>query len=124
MPKNALGSSLDFAATSGPGMPTPSAGLPVADQHVDVLHDAIEHRDCPRIAAGDVPELRAVVEVETKLRHPPPWRLHRFDDHFRRGLRERREDAAAMKPAHAAREDRLPIEIAGFNRAAASFDRL
>ena len=46
MSKKALGSSFDFAATSGPGDAEPLLQvLLVADQHVDVLDDAAEHRD-------------------------------------------------------------------------------
>ena len=84
----------------------------VADQHVDILDDASQHLDARALAAGDVPELVAIVQVERDDRAGRFGRLHPFDNQLGRGLRERREDAAAVEPAHAAREDRLPVEVA------------
>jgi len=40
IPRKVLGSSLELAATSGPGMPVHLQVLFVADQDVNVLHDA------------------------------------------------------------------------------------
>ena len=40
-------------------------------------------------------------------------RLHAFDDQLGGRRRQRREDAAAVKPADAAAEDRVPVEVAG-----------
>ncbi|MFT3961480.1 hypothetical protein [Propionivibrio sp.] len=92
--------------------------LLVADQHVDVLENPVEHRHGPRLPAGHVPQLGPVVQVE---RHHGAGRLgglHAFHDDVRRRLGKRREDAAAMEPAHAAGEDFLPVEIARLEQAA------
>ena len=64
-------------------------------------------------AAGDVPELGAVVEVEGDDGAGGFGGLHALDDDFGGGRRERGEDAAAVEPAHAAGEDALPVEVAG-----------
>ena len=45
-------------------------------------------------------------------------RLHPLDDELGRRLGERGEDAAGVEPAHAAGEDRLPVEVAGLEQAA------
>ena len=113
MPKNALGSSLDLAATSGPAMPSPfcrSSSLPTSTS--TFFDDAVQHRHGALLAARDVPELGAVVQIEGDDRAGRLGRLHAFDNHFGGGSRKRREDAAAVEPAHAARENRLPVEIA------------
>ena len=53
MPKKALGSSFDFAATSGPGIAERLLQvLLVADQHVDVLDDALEGPTAPLSGAA------------------------------------------------------------------------
>ena len=54
-------------------------------------------------AAGRVPELLAVVQVERHDRAVRLRRLHRFDNQFCGRLGERGEDAAAVEPAHAGR---------------------
>ena len=88
----------------------------VAHQHVHVLHDAPDHRHGALVAAGDVPELRAVVQVEGDHRARRLGGLHAFDDHLGGGRGQRREDAAAVEPAHARAENGLPIEIAGLQQ--------
>ena len=65
-----------------------------------------EHLHGALVAAGDVPELGAVVEVEGDHRAGGFGRLHAFDNDFGGGRRERGENAAAVEPAHAAGEDR------------------
>src|SRR6185312_13387902 len=40
-------------------------------------------------------------------------RFHPFDDHFGGSLGQRRENAAAVKPAHTVFEDRVPVKITG-----------
>jgi hypothetical protein len=55
---------------------------------------------------------------------PAPWPLHHLRNQRRGSRRERRKDAARVHPAHAAREDLLPVEIAGFSIAPASLARL
>ena len=100
----------------------------VADEHVHVLDDALDHGLRLRAAAPDVPELRAIVEVERRDRTCRVCRLHPLDDEFTRGVRQRREDAAAVKPLHATREDRVPVDVArlelrsGFVRAVVEHD--
>ena len=114
MPKNALGSSLDVAATSGPGMPSPicrSSSLPTSTSTFSTMraHGGLRLLG----AAPEAPELGPVVEVEGDHRAGRLGRLHALDDGLARGRGERGEDAAAVEPAHAAREDRLPVEVAG-----------
>src|SRR5215471_1726441 len=84
----------------------------VADQDVDVLDDASDHFDGLLLTAPDVPQLLAEVEVEAGDGAGGFGRLHRLDDELASGLRERREDAAAVDPAHAAGHDLGPIEVA------------
>ena len=54
----------------------------VADQNVHMLHDAIKDRHRSPVAARDVPELGAVIEVEGNHGADGLGRLHAFDDHF------------------------------------------
>ena len=84
----------------------------VADQHVDVLDDRAQHLMRALHPADRLPKLLAVVQVE-RADHPSRLRrLHRFNHQLRRRLRQRGEDAAAVEPAHALAEDRLPVEVA------------
>ena len=85
----------------------------VADQHVDVLDDARHGLDRAPLAARNLPELLAEVEVERGDRARGLRRLHAIDDHLGGRLGERGEDAAAVEPAHAALEDLVPVEVAG-----------
>ena len=73
MPKNALGSSFDFAATSGPcDAEALLQVLLVADEHVDVLDDAAEHRDRAIGAArGASTASRGSSGRTTRPRRPP-----------------------------------------------------
>ena len=81
------------------------------------------------MAAPDVPQLGAVVQIERSDRAGRLGGLHPFDDHLAGGFRQRGKDAAAVEPAHAAGEDRLPVEIArlelrgGFIRAVVEHHR-
>ena len=97
----------------------------VADQHVDVLHDAVQHCDGALLAARDVPELGAVVQVERGDRARGLGGLHAFDDHFGGGRRERREDAAASGTS-ARRRAKIAFQSKspGLSCAAASLQRL
>ena len=63
-------------------------------------------------AAGNLPELFAEIQVERNHRAGGLGRLHALDDDLGRRRRQGREDAAAVEPAHAAGEDRLPVEVA------------
>ena len=90
----------------------------IAHQHIDILHDASQHFHGALGAAGDIPELLAIVQVEAHYRAGFLGRLRGFDDQFRRGLGKRRENAARVEPAHALAEDGLPIEIAGLEQRA------
>jgi hypothetical protein len=85
----------------------------VAYQHVDVGYDSVEHFDGLGFAAENLPELGAEVEVEADDGPGGLGGLHAFDDDLGRRRRQRREDAAGVEPAHAAREDLFPIEVAG-----------
>ena len=86
----------------------------VADQHIHVAHDALQHLHGPLLPAGDAPELGPIVEVERNNCARRPGRLRRFNRQFGCRWRERGKDAAAVEPAHAALKELLPIEIAGF----------
>ena len=86
----------------------------VADQHIHVLDYALHHRQRLFIAAPDVPEFLAEVQVEGRHRPGSLGGFHGFNDQFARGLGERGEDAAAVEPADTRAEDLLPVEVAGF----------
>ena len=64
------------------------------------------------VAAPDVPELGAVVQIERSHRAGGLGGLHALDDQLTGGGRQCREDAAAVEPAHARAEDGRPIEVA------------
>ena len=80
-------------------------------QYVDVLDDAAEDRQGSRRSARRAPELFTVVEIERHDRAVGLRGLHRFDNQVRGGRRQRRKDAAAVKPADARAKDRRPVEV-------------
>src|SRR5919205_1538907 len=86
--------------------------LLVADEHVNVLDDARHGLDRAPLAARNLPELLAEVQVERSHGARGLRRPHRFNDDLGRRLRQRREDAARVEPAHAAREYLVPVEVA------------
>ena len=92
--------------------------LLVADETIDVGDDLAHHLDCALLAAHRLPELGTVVEIERHDSAGLPARLHALDDELARRLGECREDAAGVEPAHAPREDRLPVEVAGLEEPA------
>src|SRR5262249_34832576 len=64
--------------------------------------------------AGDVPELRAVIEVERNHRARRFGCMHGLDHQLSCRWVERGEDAAAVEPTHAPGKNLLPLEIARF----------
>ncbi len=84
----------------------------VADDDVDILHDAAEHIERLGVAAPDVPELGAVIEIERRDGTGRLRGAHGLDDEFTGRLGEGGEDAAAVEPTDARREDFLPVEVA------------
>ena len=92
MPKKALGSSLDFAATSGPGYAQAHLQvLFVAHQHVHVLDNMRDDRQSALVAAPDIPELGAVVQIEGSDRARRLGRLHGLGDELAGGFRQVRQ---------------------------------
>ena len=63
------------------------------------------------MAAGNIPELRTIIQVERSHCARSLRGFHRFDDGLRRGFRQCRKDSAAVKPAHALFENFLPLKI-------------
>jgi hypothetical protein len=78
-----------------------------------VLDDARDDGGGAIGSPEDLPQLLAEVEIERRHRPRCVRGLHRLDDQFPRRLGQRREDPAAVEPAHAAGEDGVPIEVTG-----------
>ncbi len=78
-----------------------------------MFDDARDHRQGALVAAPDVPELGAIVQIEGGDRARRLGRLHAFGNELASGFRQRRENSAAVKPADSRSEDGLPIEVAG-----------
>ena len=97
----------------------PSAGPPRCRSRQSTLRDdPAQHLDGLLVAADRRPELGPVVQVERRDRAGRLRGLHPLDDELGRRLGERGEDAAGVEPAHAAGEDRLPVEVAGLEQRA------
>jgi hypothetical protein len=65
-------------------------------------------------AAGDIPEFLPEVQIERDYGAGGLGGLHSFNDQLGGGFRERRKNSPAVEPAHAAGENRIPVEIARF----------
>src|SRR3981081_3446294 len=85
--------------------------LLVAHQHVNVIDNRPKHLMSALHPAPRLPQLLPVVQVERADNSSSPGGLHRLNHQLRRSLRERSEDAAAMKPPHTFSKNRLPVEI-------------
>ena len=90
----------------------------VADQGVELAGDLAGDLLAPLGAADRRPELGAVVQVERGDGAGGLGRLHPLDDQRGGRLRERREDAARVEPAHAPAEDACPVEVARLEQGA------
>ncbi len=88
----------------------------ISDQRIKMAGDPLDHLLAVRRAADGRPEFRAIVEVERGDGAGGLGGLHSLDDQRSGGLGERREDAAGMKPAHAAVENPRPVEVAGLEQ--------
>ena len=101
----------------------------VSDQRIEMAGDAFDDLLAVLGAADGRPQLGAIIEVERRDGAGRLGCLHALDDQRGCGLGERGEDAAGMKPAHAAAENLRPVEItgleqgAGFIRAVVEDDR-
>src|ERR1700680_604282 len=84
----------------------------IADDDIDILDDPPNDLYRAIGPAGNIPELLPEVEVERNHGAGGLGGLHAFDDQLGRGRRERREDSAAVEPAHAFGENRLPVKVA------------
>ena len=110
---------MDLAVTSGPfDAEAFLQVLLIADQHVHVLDNPLHHRQGLFVAAPDVPEFLAEIEVEGRDGAGGFGGFHGFDDQRAGGFGQRGENAAAMEPAHARAENLLPVEIAGLEQRA------
>jgi hypothetical protein len=103
---------LDLTPHPGPRCRGPSAGPPRCRPARPRSRRCGQRRHRLGLAAPDVPELLAVVEVEGGDGARGLGGLHASMISFARGLRQRGEDAAAVKPAHARAEDFVPVEVA------------
>src|SRR5258706_10362332 len=81
---------------------------------MDMSDDGLDNRRRATGAAGNVPELLPEVQVERDHRARLLGGLHTLDNQLCGGFRQRCEDSATMEPADAAGEDRVPVEVAGF----------
>ena len=88
----------------------------IAYEHIDILDDAGDHRNRAILAARYLPELLPEIQIEGDNGAGCLGGLHALDDQLRGRFRECREDSTAVKPPHAAREDGVPIEIAGLQQ--------
>src|SRR2546425_8789584 len=87
--------------------------LPVADHHVDVLGDLLV--DCLRafLTANALPKGGTIIEVIGNYGPVLLCFLDAFNHQRRRGVTERGEDTAGVKPTHSQpAEDVVPIEVA------------
>ena len=122
-----LRATLLFAAsTSGPGMPEALLEiLLVADEDVDVLDDPADDLDRLRLAAPDVPELLAEVEVEARDGAGRLRRLHAPRRSARRSSpRAPRRCRRCGTSGRRARRSRPSRSRPGLSCAAASLARL
>ncbi len=86
----------------------------VSNQHVDVFDDAPDHLQSSILAARNFPKLLAEIQVERDYGAGGLGHAHALDDQFSGCLGKRRENSAAVEPAHADGENCLPIEVSGF----------
>ncbi len=116
MPKKCSGIELGFGSDLRPGNAQALLQiLFIADQHVDILHDAVDDLDCAFVATLHLPELLAEVEIEGGDGSSSLGLAHAFDGEFGAVGGERGEDAAGVEPAHATRKNRPPVHVAGFH---------
>ncbi len=96
----------------------------VADHHVHILRNFAVHFLRLLETTDGFPERRAIVQIVADNRAVFLGGLDGLDGQFRRGSRERREDAAGVKPAHTDfAEDVIPINVAGLSCEAAVLPR-
>src|SRR2546430_984237 len=87
----------------------------VSEEDVDQRDELAVHGTRFVGAADSLPKRRAIVQVVGHDRAAAPRRLHRFTcDEWSR-LRQRRENAAGVKPPYPAGEKTLPIDLAGLH---------
>src|SRR5688572_15124481 len=68
----------------------------VADQDIDVFHDAVNDRQRALMTAPDIPELGAVIQIERRHHSSGLGCLHRLDDELTGGFGKRRKDSATV----------------------------
>ncbi len=96
----------------------------VADEHVRQRDDAAELGDGVGRTAAHGPQLLAVVEIEARDGAGRTGSAHALEDELGRALRERREDAARVKPAHARGKNGAPVDVTRTQQRRRSLARL
>ena len=76
-----------------------------------MFDDAREDGNGALASARRFPQFLAVVQIERDHGAFRFGRLHRLDDQLGGRFRQRREDPAAVEPAHARAEDAVPVEV-------------